>query len=419
MNAISDEKVLHKVIEILRGQARWLDEDEPITPESKIQEELDIGLCEEIWIIKKLNIAFDITMPVEFLKPGVTVSELTNIVEERIAEVAEIRSIKPDEAEYSKRNIDWLTKSFDPESSSSLSQWPERYENAALAKYAALKKTYPAYLDKATKYLFDAAAIGYEQIETAISKSALEARSIDRRASMVGGFPWTDADNPWPKYDLPDGHTIWGEPVFQLNLATLSEQLGIALPPSLLQFWDYFDLREISLASTMTGSDGQPVEPSWFIPERSAEPPVGWDHSGQEGVGQYIKVGDPTFQLPKMETFLDGAAYWDEYVFQDAQDWKDSSEWMAARPVPAEIAEKLQEDEEAVANAFQDQKSSYPSFLGIPMDSRISYEDWVKDGYKALYSAGGSGLYIWGGGFIKVFYRNKEGKFEFTARVGS
>lgn len=349
-----------------------------------------------------------------------TVGDLSSLVEAQISEFIGLRTISRDDANEAANTIDWLVKSFDPESTSALAQWPERYKNAALAKYAILKKTYPNYLDKATKYLFDAAVAGYDQIERAISKSEIETRSIDRLASMAGGFPWTDAGNPWPKSDHPDGHTIWGEPVFQLNLATLSEQLGIPLPPSLLQFWDHFDLIEIPIASIMSGDGSQYAEPDWSIPSRRTEPPVGWTHSDEQRVGNYISPGDPNFSLPKMESFLTGdISYWDEYVFQSDENWKDPSEWEEARPVPPEILNKLQADEEATYDAFYALKIRYPAFLGVPRESDITYENWIKDGYKALYSASGSGLSIWGGGFIQVFYRVRDGKFEFATQVGS
>lgn len=420
LSEISNEEILLKVIDVLRDQAVWLDEAELITPESKIYEDLDLDDTYELWISSELDEVFDISMPNDFLKPGVTVSDLCSLVEAQISESFELRTVSPDNAEESKRAVDWLIESFDPESTSALAQWPGRYESAALTKYAVLKRTYPEYLDKATKYLFDAASTGFDQIETALLKSEIETRAIDRRASMVGGFPWTDANNPWPKWDHPDGHTIWGEPVFQLNLATLSEQLGVPLPPILLQFWDHFDLVEVPLAATMTGGTHQPAEPDWFIPERSKEPPVGWTHSDESKVGSYIRPSDPNFQLPKMEAFLTGGiAYWDEYVFQSDEDWKDPSEWEEARPVPTEISEKLLADEEAVYDVFAAAKVTYTAFLGVPRESNITYEDWVKDGYRALYSASGSGLSIWSGGFIQVFYRVCDGKFEFATQVGS
>lgn len=420
MNVISDGKVLQKVIEILREQAVWLGDDTPVTSDSKIHEDLDLDENDDLWIISELDEAFDIAMPMDVLTPFMTVGALAKAVDEQILEAAELRTINPDDAQDAKRAIDWLIRSFDPESTSALAQWTEKYENAAFAKYATLKKDYPEYLNKATKYLFDAANVGYDQIEKAISKVEVEARTIDRRGSMVGGFPWTDADNPWPKWDHPDGHPIWGEPVFQLNLATLSEQLGIPLPPSLLQFWDHFDLIEIPLAATLAGSSAQPVEPDWFIPKRIKEPPVGWTHSNENQIGSYINVGELTLQLPKMESFLTGGvAYWDEYIFQSDDDWKDPSEWEEARPVRAEIVEKLKNDEEAAHDAFRNIKSCSSAFLGVPRTSDITYENWVKDGYAALYSASGAGLSIWSGGFIQVFYRFRDGKFEFATQVGS
>lgn len=420
MNDITDGKVLHKIIEILREEAVWLDKDDPITPESNLHEDLDLDDTYELFISAELDEAFDISMPIDFLAPGITVGELCNMVTAQISEYNILRTVSPDDAKDYRSAIDWLVETFDPEKNSALAQWPERYEIAALAEYATLKKKYPAYLDKATKYLFDAAGVGYDQNEKLISKSEIEAKSIDRRASMIGGFPWTDADNPWPKFEHPDGHTIWAEPVFQLNLAALSEQLGIILPPSLLQFWDGFRLVEIPLTSTMSGDGSQPSEPDWVVPARSEEPAVGWTHSDDQSVGSYIKVGDSSFHLPRMDSFLAGGiAYRDEYVFQSDEDWKDSSEWEEARAVPAEIADKIHDDEGVAYDAFSAMKMRDSAFVGAPTRTEIIYEDWIKDGYRALYSASGSGLSIWGGGFIQVFYRVQDGKFEFSTQVGS
>lgn len=255
------------------------------------------------------------------------------------------------------------------------------------------------------------AAVEFVQSVCSRATDEVVARSLDRRESMVGGFPWTDESHPWPSHHGSDGQPIWAEPIFQLNLEKLSQQLGLRLPSSLIQCWDGFEPMEIPLAQT-TG------EPSWFRPNQAEEPSVGWRHSEAQYVGSYISAGSSAFQLPRMEQFLDGsAAYYDEYVFQNEDEWKDLLEWQESTP----DIEGSQFDALAgeAHEAFAALKPVSTEFLGVPTRSEVSYEDWVKDGYKLLYSASGSGLHIWYGGFLMIFYRLRDGRFEFAVQMGS
>lgn len=411
MTEIAGSTIEAKVIDILREQALLLDDDVPIIGASRLDVDLDLDEFSEIEIGAELGAAFNIIMPIDFFVPGLTVSDLVALVQEEIARQTKLTTIDPDVAEGSAGDIDWLVHSKPKYASSVLATWPERQKSAPLAKLAKLRRACPDYLQKATDYLFEAAAYGYEQEETLIPRSEVEARSLDRRESMVGGFPWTDESHPWPSHHGSDGQPIWAEPIFQLNLEKLSQQLGLRLPSSLIQCWDGFEPMEIPLAQT-TG------EPSWFRPNQAEEPSVGWRHSEAQYVGSYISAGSSAFQLPRMEQFLDGsAAYYDEYVFQNEDEWKDLLEWQESTP----DIEGSQFDALAgeAHEAFAALKPVSTEFLGVPTRSEVSYEDWVKDGYKLLYSASGSGLHIWYGGFLMIFYRLRDGRFEFAVQMGS
>lgn len=133
---------------------------------------------------------------------------------------------------------------------------------------------------------------------------------IDRRASMLGGAPWTCDLHPWP----------WGSagrrpmsPLVQLNLAELDLSLLGRFPPVLVQVWgDEMDTwtRTIPLES-IDGHEPAPmdpghgdrnlVSPSAFLPE------VGnpflhyrgrrWRGGRLEQVGEYLSPGRASFDL--------------------------------------------------------------------------------------------------------------------------
>lgn len=411
--------ILDKIIGILRDEA-FLDDDVSINEGSRLKEDLEIDESFGFSIGLELETAFDVRLSHDFIEQAETVNDLVGIIEKSFAEDKRLTTIEHDKHDQAHSDIQWLIDSDDLFRTSALAAWPERHKSAALSKFARLRKAYPHYLEKATKYLFSTAAVGYEQTETFIKQSEVEAKIVDRTASMLGGFPWTDDRHPWPSFARPDGQIFWATPVLQLNLKTLSHKLGIQLPNTLLQFWDSFEPIEIPLADLVDADGSLAHDPNWNRPTQNEEPPVGWDHEDTSNVGSYISVGSPEFCLPSMDSFVDGSTtYYDEYIFQGEDNWKDISEWREMRPSLDGEDSVFEELENAAYEAFSALRPKRTHFLGVPLRTEISYEEWMKDGYRLLYTASGEGLNIWDGGYLMILYRLRYGKFEFAVPMGS
>lgn len=225
--------------------------------------------------------------------------------------------------------IDWLISLRSEYRESPLSRWEGRYESTFLKKFAELANEYPRLFLVATDYLFAASSYMHVEELSRITRDNVQGQTLDRRASMQGGFPWTDYENPWPTEEMDDGTVRHARPFLQLNLRDIGSSIGINLPAVLFQVWEHgFGERTIDLADI----DG--TEPCWDFPDIDTQfsdfhyTPFGWsyivDRNSPEWhwVGNLIDIeqsGD--FMLPDMSWCLGS-------TWEPLPPWADVESWI-------------------------------------------------------------------------------------------
>lgn len=113
---------------------------------------------------------------------------------------------------------------------SPLAALPQRNTDPSLLLMAAFCLTNPGLIDSEFEVVARHSGLGCRELR----KTVTGARSLDRKASFVGGFPWTDAKNPWPR-SAESGQ--WLSPIIQLNMRDIGLDM-LGLPQDVLvQVW--------------------------------------------------------------------------------------------------------------------------------------------------------------------------------------
>lgn len=378
---------------------------------------MEIDEFDEDDIRDQVEDEFGIDLEGKKFKSLKTVGNLVAFIDELCEKVAEKNLVTPEEVAA----VDWLIASNDEYGGSPLAKWDGRHGSKPLGQFAVLRRAFPDYLQKASDYLFAASTTAFEEEIQSIARSEIEGRRINRRASMLGGFPWTDDNNPWPHSKRDDGGITWAYPAIQLNLAELSSKLEIKLPSIILQIWDGLEPIEIPLDQI------DHKESDWNYPNyHEIESAFGWDHTDTDVVGGYVDVGRPSFQIPSLVWALDHeAAYRDEYESQSIEDkdWKDLPEWEELRKMPDSEIDRFDQLTDEAYNAYTDMDSETHAFFGIPERLDVSLRiNLHKQGYRVLYNARSkalSGLNLWMDGYLSIYYReNSDGSFNFKLITG-
>ena len=203
---------------------------------------------------------------------------------------------------------------------------------------------------------------------------------IDRRASMLGGAPWTCDLHPWP----------WGRysrrpmsPLVQLNLAELDLGLIRRFPPVLVQVWgdgDSVRSRTIPLAGIEAreptplapeAGDRNLVSPAAFLPEvgnvflyyRGRRLPADQDVQ----VGEYLSTGRNSFDL------LGGTL--GENFFSWSTDELGLTGARKRAKVERALARVEREGNRLIARSRRDRATAY--FGGGHDPRQYSYEPWA------------------------------------------
>ena len=231
-----------------------------------------------------------------------------------------------------------------------LAAWGRETEHPFLCQLSDLHREFPNKFVIATDYLFSASSYTHQEVLRKLTINDVRRKSVNRRGSMQGGFPWTDENNPWPCFD--DGKPV--RPSLQINLKDVGQALGLALPDVLYQYWgeDAGGVRIIHL------SDIEDKDPSWSYPDFTSTPEHKWPDdggwifkpdakSGQiEWVGNAISVGEKAFELPDMAMFFE-----DEDPDEPAP-WRDLSEWLQANGLLYAQAEFISKRLNTLENGF-------------------------------------------------------------------
>lgn len=344
--------------------------------------------------------------------------------------------------------VDWLISLRPEYLKTPLALWEGRYSSIFLLEFAQLRAAFPEYLGVATDYLFAASGYMSDDILQPILFQDIESRSIDRQASMQGGFPWTDETHPWPMIETPDGQSIPARPTLQLNMVEIGKAMSVDLPPVLYQLWaDEVGERIIALE----GISG--TVPSWDFPDPEAFPDAvfeshGWKcelDRGQENlnhIGNQIGVSERrTFLLADLEWCLAGRA--PDYGMS-SKPWEDLLQWFCVRlgygTEVEGLLERLDRSDESRRQEFLTRATSLAAinsseinnqwdgaedsgrFFGYPvrMLGSTKYQDLVLTGRRMLYEPApridwdSSGLDFYAGdGSLFVLHRVLKGPLDF------
>lgn len=163
-------------------------------------------------------------------------------------------------------SADWLI-SLKPEfSQSKVALWGERHDSATLKLVSKLCALCPeialspwAFFDKPSHdepSLLERIFRGADWTIELKTIPLTTISGIDRRASMLGGWPWTSEQYPWPL-----GEAGRMSPLLQLNLQQLELSLLEDFPPVIVQAWGNgveFFMRTIRIED-ISNSDPDPV----------------------------------------------------------------------------------------------------------------------------------------------------------------
>lgn len=228
--------------------------------------------------------------------------------------------------------IDWLISLRPEYARSPLASWTGRHKSNFLQHFAKLRADYPKLLQIATDYLF--AATSYLHLESLapISREDVAAHTIDRLASMQGGFPWTDDQYPWPTEVGDDGAVVYARPALQLNMKRLGAALGIELPHILYQVWEQkFGERVVPL------DEIEDKEPDWSFPDIDESfggdiwEAYGWAYQTDRASTHYNWIGNLISLEPTGHLCMANLAWCAEDIFTGTKPvWSDFGDLIRA-----------------------------------------------------------------------------------------
>ncbi len=194
-------------------------------------------------------------------------------------------------------HADWLITLDPAYAKSAIAAWEGRHDCELLKLTAELYALCPDFaLDPAAfdildneysllDYVMAAAAWAIEVVVVPFTDYA----SVDRKSSMIGGFPWTCERHPWPT-----GSSGALSPVYQLNLAQLDLSRIAEFPPVIVQAWgDGIDF----LTRVIPLADLEGVDPS-RDPLAYENLYLFYDRGDTEQAGAILSTGKAVFALP-------------------------------------------------------------------------------------------------------------------------
>jgi hypothetical protein len=217
--------------------------------------------------------------------------------------------------------VDWLI-SLKPEyQSAPIASWTERRSSKFLKLLAEMYAICPPLLleqeafDYSHMPLLDAALLGPAWALEPKYTPIISLSRLDRRGSMIGGFPWTSELFPWP-----EGKGGAMSPLIQLNLERLDLSGLGAFPPVLLQIWgDGIDLhaRQIPLGDIQNQTPDEQVfefnnEHLYFQEDMYPDEP-----QEDKIFGEELSLGNAYFD--QIGCFDSNFSYIDCYYFYELQ----------------------------------------------------------------------------------------------------
>lgn len=282
--------------------------------------------------------------------------------------------------------IDKLVLSKESYSKSPLGMFNGRYELKFLAALSVIRERFPNNCEEFCDYIFLTSQVSCGDLKKITAKSVRD-KTLDRKSSMIGGFPWTDDKNPWPETNPGDSKTAL-LPVAQLNLQEISRIIGIKFPSVLIQLWgeDYF--RTINIDEIDT--------PEWNYPEYAGN-----------GYGSYETCelsGDIIILDQKIiscdtncaDNILSNNIITD-YKYDDNGDIIDEYQEIDG---DIELFETLHNHVYEIENEIKG-KIIFPN----PKNYNDTYSSYVRDGWRIL-----AGSHHW-----SIYYRHNNGDFEFIS----
>lgn len=204
--------------------------------------------------------------------------------------------------------VDWLISQSPEYSQTAIARWPYRHRCDLLVKLAQFHARFPDYNGVSNINglgLVDYVLFGSGYAYSAHCTNMRLDQIKDRRASMLGGFPWTCSKYPWPfaKGIHPSKKKLAAEerqpgplsPLIQLNLSELQLAHVGEFPKVIVQIWgDHIEplLRVIPLSSIT----GEIPDAEYY---KHAQEHLSFENAEPGIAGQFLKVGgDAWFEIP-------------------------------------------------------------------------------------------------------------------------